>query len=185
RGRHRDAGPDRRAAERRRVSLDSEIAEQPAVATRLIDDGWEPIRSIVAGLRVADLRQVVIAARGTSDHAAIYAQYVLGARNRLAVTLAAPSLISMYGVAPRFDGAVVIGISQSGVSPDVIGVLEAGRAQGCPTIAITNVPGSPLAAAADHVLDLRTGPELAVGATKTYTAELLTIAMLSTALSAA
>jgi glucosamine--fructose-6-phosphate aminotransferase (isomerizing) len=167
------------------MSIDAEIAEQPAVAVRLIAEGWEPIRALVGALRMTEIRLVVIAARGTSDHAAIYAQYVLGARNRLTVALAAPSLISMYGVAPRFDGALVVGISQSGESPDVVAVLDAARAQGCPTIAITNEPGSPLAAAADHVLDLRTGPELAVGATKTYSAELLTIAMLSTAISAA
>ena len=164
------------------MSLDAEIAEQPQVARRILEDGWEPIRAVVAGLDMASIRQVVIAARGTSDHAAVYAQYVLGARNRLLVTLAAPSLISMYGVAPRFDGTLVIGISQSGESPDVVGVIDAARAQGAPTIAITNAPGSPLARAAEHVLDLRAGPEQAVGATKTYTAELLTVALLSVAL---
>jgi len=164
------------------MSLDAEIAEQPAVAARLLDAGWGPIRDIAAQVSVSPIRQVVIAARGTSDHAAIYAQYVLGARNRLPVSLAAPSLISMYGVAPRFDGALVIGISQSGESPDVVGVVEAGRSQGCPTIAITNAPGSPLALAAEHVLELRAGAEVAVGATKTYTAELLTVAMLSVSL---
>ena len=166
------------------MTLDSEIAEQPAVAARLVADGWEPVRAAIAAIGRQHVRHVVIAARGTSDHAAIYAQYVLGARNRLPVALAAPSLISMYGVAPRFEGSLIVGISQSGESPDVVGVVEAGRSQGCPTIAITNAPGSPLARAAEHVLDLRAGDEHAVGATKTYTAELLTIAMLSVALGA-
>lgn len=164
------------------MTLDSEIAEEPAVAARLLDQGWPAVRAVAAEVSARPIRQVVIAARGTSDHAAIYAQYVLGARNRLAVTLAAPSLISVYGVAPRFDGALVVGISQSGESPDVVGVVEAGRSQGCPTIAITNVPGSPLSRAAEHTLDLRAGDELSVGATKTYVAELVTIAMLSVAL---
>jgi glucosamine--fructose-6-phosphate aminotransferase (isomerizing) len=164
------------------MSLDSEIAEQPEVAARLLADGWEPIRAVAAVPAVRDASHIVIAARGTSDHAAIYAQYVLGARNRRVVTLAAPSILSVYGVAPRFDGAAVVGISQSGASPDIVGVLEAARAQGLPTIAITNETTSALAQASDHVLDLRTGPEQSVGATKTYTAELLTIAMLSAAL---
>jgi glucosamine--fructose-6-phosphate aminotransferase (isomerizing) len=164
------------------MTLDSEIAEEPQVAARLIDEGWSDVRDVAARVSVRPIRQVVIAARGTSDHAAIYAQYVLGARNRLAVTLAAPSLISMYGVAPRFEGALVVGISQSGESPDVVGVIEAGREQGCPTVAITNASGSPLARAAEHTLDLRAGEERSVGATKTYVAELLTVAMLSVAL---
>ncbi len=164
------------------MTLDSEIAEQPVVAARLIAEGWDPVRETAAAAKLASATHVVIAARGTSDHAAIYGQYVLGARNRLIVTLAAPSLISVYGVAPRFDGAVVIGISQSGASPDVVGVVEAAREQGCATIAITNAPSSPLATTAEHVLDLRAGDEASVGATKTYTAELLTIAMLSAAI---
>ena len=164
------------------MTLDSEIAEEPAVAARLLDGGWRAVRDVAAQVSARPIRHVVIAARGTSDHAAIYAQYVLGARNRLAVTLAAPSLISMYGVAPRLDGALVVGISQSGESPDVVGVVEAGRTQGCPTIAITNAPGSPLARAAEHTLDLQAGEEHSVGATKTYVAELVTIAMLSFAL---
>ena len=166
------------------MSLDGEIAEQPAVAARLLDTGWAAVRDVAGQVSLRSIRNVVIAARGTSDHAAIYAQYVLGARNRLPVALAAPSLISMYGVAPRFEGSLIVGISQSGESPDVVGVVEAGRSQGCPTIAITNAPGSPLARAAEHVLDLRAGDEHAVGATKTYTAELTTIAMLSVALGA-
>ncbi|HLX34380.1 MAG TPA: SIS domain-containing protein [Candidatus Limnocylindrales bacterium] len=164
------------------MSVDVEIREQPAVARRQLAEGWDAVRTAVASFPAGGIRHVVIAARGTSDHAAIYAQYVLGARNRLPVTLAAPSIISMYGVAPRFDGALVVGISQSGESPDVVAVVEAGKEQGCPTLAITNAPGSPLASVADHVLDLRAGPELAVAATKTYTSELVAVAMLSAAL---
>jgi glucosamine--fructose-6-phosphate aminotransferase (isomerizing) len=123
-----------------------------------------------------------IAARGTSDHAAIYAQYVLGARHGLPVALAAPSLVTLYGAAPHFGRAAVVGISQSGASPDVVGVVRAARDQGAPTIAITNDPTSPLAEAAELVVDLGAGPERAVAATKTYTAELTAIAMLSAAL---
>jgi len=121
-------------------------------------------------------------ARGTSDNAARYAQYVWGARNRINVALTAPSLFSVYHAPPRLDGAQVVGISQSGESPDLVSVLEEARAQGRPTLAITNHPGSPLAEAADLCLELATGEEHAVAATKTYTAQLAAVAVLSAAL---
>ncbi len=128
------------------------------------------------------MRHVVIAARGTSDHAAIYAQYVLGVRNRLSVGLGTPSIVSLYGVVPGMADSLVIGISQSGASPDIVAVIAAARAQGAPTVAITNEPGSALAEAADRTIPLGAGPERAIAATKTYTAELLSIALLSAAL---
>ncbi|MGZ8593035.1 MAG: SIS domain-containing protein, partial [Actinomycetota bacterium] len=124
----------------------------------------------------------MIAGRGTSDNAARYAQYLWGARNRLSVALAAPSLFTASSSPPSLEGAVVIAISQSGRSPDLIAVVEGARAQRRPTIGITNDPASPLASVADLVLELRVGPERAVAATKTYTAELAAVAMLSAAL---
>ncbi len=165
------------------MGMRDEILEQPQVVERLLTDQRGPMAKLAARLRRRAIDSVVIAARGTSDHAAIYAQYVLGTRHRLPVALAAPSVLSLYGAAPRFRRALVVGISQSGASPDVVGIVEAGRAQGVPTLAITNDPGSALAAAADHVIDLGAGPERAVAATKTYTAELVAVAMLSAALS--
>jgi glutamine---fructose-6-phosphate transaminase (isomerizing) len=164
------------------MGLRDEILEQPAVVRRLLVDGRLQIESIAASLRTHPIEHVVIAARGTSDHAAIYAQYVFGARHRLPVALAAPSLISLYGVEPRFGRSLVIGISQSGESPDVVGVIAAARGQGVSTVAITNTSGSPLATAADHSIDLLAGREQAIAATKTYTAELTAVAMLSAAL---
>jgi glutamine---fructose-6-phosphate transaminase (isomerizing) len=164
------------------MGMRDEILEQPEVAERLIAEQRVPMARLAARLRRRAIDSVVIAARGTSDHAAIYAQYVLGTRHRLPVALATPSVLSLYGAAPRFRRALVVGISQSGASPDVVGIVEAGRAQGVPTLAITNDPGSDLASAADDVVDLAAGPELAVAATKTYTAELVAIAMLSTAM---
>src|SRR6185503_2079045 len=92
------------------------------------------------------------------------------------------SVISLYGAQPRLDRSLVIGISQSGASPDVVAVIELGRRQGAPTLAITNDPASALAAAAETTIDLGAGPELAVAATKTYTTELLAIAALSAAM---
>jgi glutamine---fructose-6-phosphate transaminase (isomerizing) len=160
----------------------TEIAEAPAVAERLLATGWTTIDAVAREFRKRDVRLAVIAGRGTSDHAAIYAQYVLGGRNGLPVALAAPSLSSLYGTPPRLDSALVIGISQSGRSPDVVGVLDNARQQGALTLAITNDPASDLATAADHVVNLGAGPELGVAATKTYVASVLAIAMLSAAL---
>jgi glucosamine--fructose-6-phosphate aminotransferase (isomerizing) len=168
------------------MTLRDEIREQPAVAERLLRDGRAEVGAIADRIapRLADraIDLVVIAARGSSDHAALYAQYLFGAHLQLPVALATPSLISLYGVEPRLDRALVIGISQSGQSPDIVGVIAAARRQGAPTIALTNEPGSALASAAEHHIDLRAGREEAVGATKTYTAELLAVAMLVSSL---
>lgn len=164
------------------MTLHDEIAEQPEVAARFLSRQADPIAAIAASLRARPVRQVLIAARGTSDHAALYAQYVLGIRHRLSVTLGIPSIVSLYGVMPEVADTLVIGISQSGASPDVVAVVAAARAQGAATVAITNEPRSPLALAADRTIDLGAGPERAIAATKTYTTELLAIAALSAAL---
>src|SRR5262249_42771009 len=132
----------------------SEIAEQPEVAKRLLAEGKAPAADIAARVRAAHSRGFVIAARGSSDHAALYAKYLFGARNRPLVALAAPSLFTHYARPPRVEGLCVIGISQSGESPDVIAVVEEGRRQGCATIAITNERASKLARAAELVLPL-------------------------------
>jgi glucosamine--fructose-6-phosphate aminotransferase (isomerizing) len=164
------------------VTLRDEILEQPEVAARFIRRAPEVVGPFAESIRARGVDHVVIAARGTSDHAAIYAQYVLGVRHNLSVGLGTPSVISLYRAHPRLDRSLVVGISQSGASPDVVAVIEAGRRQGAPTLAITNDPASPLAVAAETCIDLGAGPELAVAATKTYTTELLAIAALSAAL---
>ena len=124
----------------RPVTLHDEIAEQPEVAARLLAAESEPIDEIGAWLRERPLRHVVIAARGTSDHAAIYAQYVLGVRNRLSVGLGTRRSCRCTASCRTSADALVIGISQSGASPDIVAVIGAARAQGSPTIAITNEP---------------------------------------------
>ena len=164
------------------MTLRDEILEQPEAARRQLASSSEAIEAIVERLRVRPVASVVIAARGTSDHAAIYAQYVLGVRNAMSVGLATPSVVSLYGADPDVREALVVGISQSGASPDIVGVVEAGRRQGAATLAITNDPASPLAEAAEFVIELAAGPERAVAATKTYAASLLAIARLSVAL---
>lgn len=165
------------------MTMRSELGEEPAVVERLLETSMAPVRELARAIRERDVDLVLIAARGTSDHAAIYGQYVLGLRNRLPVALAAPSLVSVYGTGPRLRNAAVLGISQSGRSPDVVAVLEHARRQGALTAAITNEPGSELAQAAEHVVTLDAGPERAVAATKTYLAEIAILAMLSSALS--
>jgi glucosamine--fructose-6-phosphate aminotransferase (isomerizing) len=165
------------------VTLRDEILEQPEVAARFLRSAPEIVGPLADTIRERGSEQVVIAARGTSDHAAIYAQYVLGVRHGLSVGLGTPSVISLYRAEPRLDRALVVGISQSGASPDVVAVIEAGRRQGAPTLAITNDPESPLARAAETSIDLGAGSELAVAATKTYTTELLAIAALSAVMS--
>lgn len=165
------------------MSLASEIREQPAVLERLLRERAAAAQDIARAVRRRDVRWVLIAARGSSDNAALYAKYLWGWHDRLPVAMAAPSLFTLYGTPPRVGGALVVGISQSGQSPDIVSVVEEGRRQGALTLAITNDPASPLAAAAELVFDTATGPERAIAATKTYTAQLLAVAMLATALS--
>ena len=164
------------------MSLRDEILEQPDVAYRLLTGQRAAVERIAAAVAGRDIDLVLVAARGSSDHAAIYAQYLFGTLHRIPVALAAPAITSVYGVTPRLEHALVIGISQSGRSPDVVGVLDAARSQGAPTIAITNESTSALARAADHVIDIGAGQERATAATKTYTTSLLAVAMLVAAI---
>lgn len=164
--------------------LNREMREQPAALARLLSDHVADVAGIARALRRRELRYALIAARGSSDNAARYAQYLFGERLGLPVALAAPSLESVYEAAavPRHDEGLVIGISQSGRSPDIVTVLAAASAAGAPTIAITNDADSPLARAADFIIDLHVGPERSVAATKTYTASLAALAALVTEL---
>jgi glucosamine--fructose-6-phosphate aminotransferase (isomerizing) len=165
------------------MSLRSEILEQPEVLERLLRRQKEPVRSMARLIRSRDVDSIFLAARGSSDNAALYAKYLWGSANRLPVALAAPSLFTIYGAPPGIGGSLVVGISQSGQSPDIVSVLAEGRKQGALTLAITNDSSSPLAQEAEMVLDTAAGPERAIAATKTYTAQLLSIALLSAALS--
>ena len=150
---------------------------------RLIDVEYPNISAIAEEVRARGVECVLIAARGTSDNAAIFAKYLFGAMNRLPVALAAPSLYTVYESPPRLRKALVLAISQSGTSPDVVSVVKDARRQGVFTIALTNTPGSALALAAERTISCRAGEERSVAATKTYTAQLTALAMLSAALS--
>jgi glucosamine--fructose-6-phosphate aminotransferase (isomerizing) len=161
--------------------LDSEIREQPEALSRLLSQGRARAEAIAQRIREYKPRYAVIAARGSSDNAARYGEYVLGTHHHLTTALASPSLFTRYDAVPSLEGALVIGISQSGQSPDVVSVLESGRKQGAVTVALTQDEKSPLAAAAEHCFPLQAGAERAIAATKTYTNQLLAMAMLSAA----
>ncbi|MEZ6195076.1 MAG: SIS domain-containing protein [Planctomycetota bacterium] len=164
------------------MSLIDEIREQPETLGRLLADRWAEVRAIAAELRREEIDQVLVVARGSSDHAGLYAKYLFGIHNRLIVAMAMPSLFTRYHAPPRLDRTLVLGISQSGRSPDLVEALREARCQGAPTVVITNDPTSPLAREARHVIDVAAGPELAVAATKTYSGQLLAVAMLSCAM---
>jgi glutamine---fructose-6-phosphate transaminase (isomerizing) len=158
-----------------------EIAEQPDIVARLLERERTVAERIAGRIRDRPPPFVLIAARGTSDNAARYAQYVFGTMLRLPVALAAPSLFTVAEAPPRLDGALVIGISQSGQSPDIAAVMRAAADQGCVTVAITNDPSAPVASATDEVLALEAGIERSVAATKTYVASLAALALLAAA----
>ena len=160
------------------MTLKAEIFEQADILQNLLAGQKDKVETIASEIRHIAPAYVFLAARGTSDNAGRYANYLWGSMNRLPVALATPSLFTFYEKPPLLKGALVLGVSQSGQSPDIVSVLQEGHKQGCATLAITNAPDSPLAKAADFVLDIQAGEEKAVAATKTYTAELMAIAML-------
>ena len=165
------------------MTLHSEIFEQPERLAALLANQKQLALEIAKAIQTHNIQYAFLAGRGTSDNAGRYANYLWGAHNGLPLALATPSLFTYYQSPPRLNHALVIGVSQSGQSPDIVSVLEEGRRQNCLTLAITNIPDSPLARAADFVLDIQAGSEKAVAATKTYTAELMAVAMISAALS--
>jgi glucosamine--fructose-6-phosphate aminotransferase (isomerizing) len=160
--------------------VESELREQPAALERFLAAESAQAPRIVRDLLREDVRYLLIASRGSSSNVARYLQYLFGTVNRLPVAFATPSLYTVYDAPPALGPAAVIGISQSGASPDVVAVLAEARKQNRPTLAITNDPKSPLAVAAHSVLQLHAGEERAVAATKTYSNSIAAVALLST-----
>jgi glucosamine--fructose-6-phosphate aminotransferase (isomerizing) len=158
--------------------LAAEIAEQPQSLERLLDDGVGAIRDVADQVRRAGPRFVLLAARGTSDHAALYAKYLLEIRLGLPCGLVSPSTLTAYGSRPDLSGVWWIAVSQSGRSPDLVESTAVAGERGALTVAVTNDPASPLAAAAHRHLDVLAGPERAVAATKSYTSQLLALHLL-------
>jgi glucosamine--fructose-6-phosphate aminotransferase (isomerizing) len=156
-----------------------EIHEQPRVLAGILERERGAVQRLAAAMAARALPFGMLVARGTSDNAAVYGKYLLESLAGLPVALAAPSLYTLYKRPPRLGHSLVLAISQSGQSPDLVAVLTEAKRQGALTAALVNVRESPLAATAEHVLWCGTGPERAVAATKSYTAQLLLLAMLA------
>ena len=155
-----------------------EIAEQPEVLTRLNGQLQQPLSDLADHLRSHRPRFAMVCARGTSDHAALYAKYLFEVVLGVPTGLTSPSTFSVYGARVDFRDSLVVLVSQSGSSPDLLATEEAARAGGGLTVAVTNEPSSPLARAAMHHVHADAGPERAVAATKSYTAALLSLWLL-------
>jgi glucosamine--fructose-6-phosphate aminotransferase (isomerizing) len=156
----------------------AEIAQQPAVLGRLLDSEAAEIAAVADVIRSRAPRFVLLAARGTSDHAALYGKYLIETRLGLPAGLASPSAFTVYGSRPELRDVLFIAVSQSGGSPDLVDSTTAAGECGALTVAVTNNPDSPLADAAELHVDVAAGVERAVAATKTYTAELLALYLL-------
>jgi glucosamine--fructose-6-phosphate aminotransferase (isomerizing) len=160
-----------------------EIHEQPAVLTRLLREGEAEVARLCAAAREREIGMLLVAARGTSDHAGIYARYLLEIEAGLPVSLAAPSVFTLYDAAVRWERTLALGISQSGEAADAIEVLRRARTAGQLTACIVNNPESAMARAVEHVIAMRAGEEQSVPATKSYTASLAAVALLAAGLS--
>ncbi|EFG09173.1 Putative phosphosugar isomerase [Streptomyces clavuligerus] len=154
------------------------MAEQPAVLRRILDRGAPQIHEVADRIAARAPRFVLLTARGTSDNAALYAKYLLEIRLGLPCGLTSMSTTTAYGARARLQDVLVITVSQSGGSPDLVDSTRAARDAGAITLAVTNNPDSPLAAVSEYHLDILAGPEKALPATKTYTASLLSLYLL-------
>lgn len=159
----------------------AEMAEQPAVLRALAARRHE-ILPLLRALVPAPLAGITLVARGSSDHAAIYGRYLLEMVARRPATLAAPSIATMYDSHVDHTGYLAIAISQSGQTPEIVSVLRRLREDGARSVAVVNAAASPLAAAAEAVIDVAAGEERAVPATKSFTATLLALALVAEAL---
>jgi glutamine---fructose-6-phosphate transaminase (isomerizing) len=154
----------------------AEIAEIPDVVRGQLRANADALATVAEAVRHARPHWVSIVARGTSDHAAVYAQFLIETHLGLPVGLASPSVTTVYGATIDWSGGLVLAVSQSGESPDIVAVVEAARHGGALTVAVTNERGSPLEAVAAHTVRCLAGEERAVAATKTYVAELAALA---------
>ena len=156
----------------------AEMAEQPDVLRRLVERRGE-VAAAVRRLVRGRLAGITLLARGSSDNAALYGRYILEMAARRPAGLTAPSIHTLYRAPVDLRGYLAVGISQSGRTPEIITALRRLGEQGARTVAVVNVPGSPLAGAADLAIELGAGEERAVPATKTVTASLLALAMVA------
>ena len=163
------------------TQMAGEMAEQPARLRHLIARFGE-IAERVRAVAPEPLNGITLVARGSSDHAAVYGRYLLEAATGKPVSLAAPSLHTLYGVNVEYSGQLVIAVSQSGATPEIVRTLHALQDGGGHGLAITNDPESALATAAGEAVELEMGEERAVPATKTVTGQLTAFAIIASAL---
>ena len=156
-----------------------EIHQQPDAVKLAMDAEMESVNRLSKVMHDREINHVLIAARGTSDHAATYAKYLIEIICGVPVTLAAPSVFTMYNCSMKLNHTLALGISQSGQSEDVVQTLISARAGGAVTACITNEQNSPIAHASDHVLLCHSGVEKSVAATKTYTCSLALVSLLT------
>lgn len=159
-----------------------EIFEQPGALARTFEAEREHALEFKRFARRRNFRLVVLVARGTSDNAALFGRYLLEITTGIPVSLAAPSVHTLYRARLNLRGALVVGISQSGEGADINLVLKAARRQGTATLGITNEPGSTMARLVDEVFLVRAGKQRSVAATKTYTGQLLLFYLLASTL---
>jgi glutamine---fructose-6-phosphate transaminase (isomerizing) len=159
-----------------------EIREQPTTLDRTLKAQLPPIEALRALLARQRPRLIMLVARGTSDNAAQFGRYLLEITTGIPVTLAAPSIFTLYNAPFRFEDVLVVAISQSGESTDTNVVVQRAREQSTLTVGITNEPTSTLANLAEHVFVVQAGREVSVAATKTYTGQLLMLYLLAWAL---
>lgn len=159
------------------ASMSAEIAAQPEVLAAAAARRTE-IAEVARAVSARRPRFALLAARGSSDHAATYAKYLIEVLLQLPAGLVSPSTATLYGARPDLSDVLMISVSQSGGSPDLVEVTEVARGQGALTVAVTNTPGSPLNSVAELAVDIGAGEEVAVAATKTYTATLLSLYLL-------
>lgn len=155
------------------INLELEIREQPRALSQVINQNLDTIRTLVAEAKAADVNSIYFAARGTSDHACVYAQYLFGIYAGIPCTLGTPSVFTKYGAKVNLKGMLVVGVSQSGRAEDVLAVLESAKADGAITVAVTNNTDSPMAKSAKYHLYCGCGHEASIAATKTFTTQMM------------
>jgi len=153
--------------------MSAEVAEIPAAAARFLEGSREQVAAAAAAMRAVQPRLIVTVARGSSDHAATYLKYVAELAAGVPVASVGPSVASIYGRQLKLDGAVCVGISQSGQSPDIVEMMRSAGEGGALTVAITNDAAAPMAAVCSHTLPLQAGPEKSVAATKSFVTSVL------------
>ncbi len=160
-----------------------EIGSQPDVLERVLLENAEKVKKLCFEIKKRNIKFLYMAARGTSDHAAVYTKYIIETYTGIPVAFAAPSVITVYGGKPNLTDALVVGISQSGKAEDVLEVIRHARLQGALTASITNYDSSPLAVESEYHFSCYAGEEKSVAATKTFTAQMMVMAMITAELS--